>query len=195
MDTSLQEWGPDRLREFPRRVYEAWNSYDADRLLAFWTEDIAFADPTIPGGSLHGKEAARDWVEAIWRAAPDIAFEAVGEPFLSVDGMRLATGWRCEGHFTGPGIDPPGWAPTNDIFKFEGIEIFEFEGDLVCDDTVFFDATVFAQQVDALPAPGSLSMRVGVLMQHLAARHRRRAVQRQGKNVSLTASTTGSGRP
>jgi hypothetical protein len=47
-----------------------------------------------------------------------------------------------------------------------------FDGDLVCEDTVYFDGTVFAQQIDAMPAPGSLGMRIGVLMQHLASIHR-----------------------
>ena len=180
MGTSIQEWSSDRVREFPRKIYGAWNSHDSDRLLACWTEDIAFEDPTIPGGSLRGKQAAREWIESMWRAVPDIAFEAVGEPFVSLDGTRLATAWSCGGHFTGPGLDPPGWAPTNDAFEIAGVEIFEFEGDLVCDDTVFFDGTVFAQQIDAMPTPGTAGMRVGVLMQHFAARRHRRAVKHWG---------------
>jgi steroid delta-isomerase-like uncharacterized protein len=166
-------WTPDRAREYWRVWAVAWNSHDADQLLGLVVDDVLWEDPNIRGGVLHGKDAAREWLESIWRAVPDLTFEIIGDPFVSLDGTRLAATWRCLGHFTGPG-QTPGWAPTNGPLEATGMEVLEFEGDLIRKESSFFDMISVARQFGAVPEPGSLAERVGVRMQHLAARRLRR---------------------
>jgi steroid delta-isomerase-like uncharacterized protein len=163
---------PDRAREWAQRFVEAWNSHDPERLLALASEDVLWEDPFIVGGTLRGKAALREWLSSLWRATPDLRFELVGEPFISLDGTQLAVVWKGTGRFSGS-LDPPGFAPTNGLIEMTGVDIHEFDGELVKRVHTETDAMALGRQIGAAPAPGSGGERFGVLMQRLAARRLR----------------------
>jgi steroid delta-isomerase-like uncharacterized protein len=163
---------PDRAREWAQRFVEAWNSHDPERLLALATEDVTWEDPFIVGGSLRGKAALRDWLSSLWRVTPDLRFEVVGEPFVSLDGTQLAAAWKGAGRFTGT-LEPPGFAPTNGVIEMTGVDVHEFDGALLRRVHTETDAMALGRQIGAAPAPGSGGERFGVLMQRLVARRLR----------------------
>lgn len=163
---------PDRAREWGRLFLAAWNSHDPEQLLALATEDVLWEDPFILGGTLRGKAALREWLTSLWRATPDLRFELLGEPFISLDGTQLAAAWKGMGRFTGV-LDPPGFAPTNGVIEMTGVDIHEFEGNLVKRVHTETDAMAMGRQIGAAPLPGSGAERFGVWLQKLAARRQR----------------------
>jgi hypothetical protein len=88
---------------------------------------------------------------SLCRATPDLHFEVVGRPFVSVDGNQLAAAWKGSGRFTGP-LDPPGFAPTNGTIEMTGVDIHEFEGELLQRVHTETDAMDLGRQIGAAPA-------------------------------------------
>jgi hypothetical protein len=83
--------------------------------------------------------------------------------------------WRFTGRMTGP-LDPPGFAPTNELVTFSGVDLWEFDGDRIRRTEALFDVNGIAVQIGAAPAPGSTGEKIGVTLQRLeAAKRRRRA--------------------
>ena len=163
---------PERATAWVQRYFDGWNSHDAAELLALASDDVVWEDPYIPGGRLEGKPLVRDWLRSIWRAAPDLTFELVGSPFLSLDGRRLAAVWRGRGTFTGP-LDPPGFAPTNQVVEITGIDTYDVAGDVLRGVNTATDTMSLGRQIGAAPPAGSRAERFGVQVQRLAARRQR----------------------
>jgi steroid delta-isomerase-like uncharacterized protein len=163
---------PEQARAWWARYLEAWNSHDADRVLALATDDIVWEDPSIVGGVARGKPAVREWLESIWRASPDMTFEVVGESLVALDGTSVASVWRFTGHFTGP-MEPPGFAPTGGPIELSGVDVHTLEGDRVQHVRTFSDTAELGRQVGALPEPGTRREKVGVILQRLTARRGR----------------------
>jgi hypothetical protein len=132
MDRTSEEQSrisPEWVRDWVKRFLAGWNSHDPDQLLRLVTDDVTWVDPIIPGGVADGKAAVSAWLISAWTAFPDLTFEFVGEPFVSIDGTRVAAAWIGRATFTGPhrsGIEPTG-API----ELTGIDVYEFERDLV----------------------------------------------------------------
>ena len=70
-------------------------------------------------------------------------------------------------------LDPPGFAPTNGLIEMTGVDIHEFEGNLVKRVHTETDAMAMGRQIGAAPLPGSAGERFGVLLQKLVARRLR----------------------
>jgi len=66
-------------------------------------------------------------------------------------------------------LPPPGFAPTGGHLSFETAEFSRFEGGLLARHTVLLDMLDLARQIGAVPKPGSVSDRLGMWMQHVAA--------------------------
>jgi predicted ester cyclase len=93
----------------------------------------------------------RAWLVSAWTAFPDLTFEIVGEPFVSVDGTRVALAWRATATFTGPhrtGIEPNGAR-----IEMTGIDRYDFAGELVRRVVTETDTMPLLVQIGALPAP------------------------------------------
>jgi steroid delta-isomerase-like uncharacterized protein len=164
---------PQHARDWTARFFAGWNSHDPEQLLALATEDVVWEDPFIPEGILRGKAAVRQWLKSTWVAIPDLAFDLVADPFVSVDGTRIAVAWKGVGRMTGT-LEPPGFAPTGGRIEMTGIDIHEFDGELVRRVSTATDTMDMGRQIGAAPAAGSGGERLGVLMQRLTARRLRR---------------------
>jgi predicted ester cyclase len=139
----------------------------ADRVPRVW-QDPAAREP------LRGREAVyRFHRDIMFRALPDVSLKLVDGPYLSLDHAGVAVRLRITGTMTGP-LTPPGFAPTWGPVEFETAEFSHFDGDLLARHTVVLDMLGLARQIGAVPAAGGLGERVGVWLQHLAARRARR---------------------
>ncbi len=141
------EW----VRDWAQLFLAGWNSHDPEQLLRLATDDVTWVDPLIPGGVAGGKAAVSAWLVSAWTAFPDLTFEMVGEPFVSVDGGRVALAWRGTATFTGP--HRAGIEPTGARIEMTGIDTYEFAGDLVRRVVTETDTMPLLVQIGAVPAP------------------------------------------
>lgn len=164
------------VRDFVKRWADLVSEGDVDGLLAASTEDIVFVDSGFPA-PFHGKDAFRGALNNIFGAFPDLRYETVGEPLLSLDGTVAAT----RVHFTGTmrgRLDPPGFFPTDSPIDFCGVERFEFKDGKVERVELLFNVMELGIQIGAAPAPGSPGDKLGLLLQRLQARLARRRARR-----------------
>jgi steroid delta-isomerase-like uncharacterized protein len=157
-------------RDFADRWQKAWNARMPGRVTELCTEDVVWDDP-ITERPERGRAAVESYLVSVWRAFPDLEFTWPEGPYSSFERVKLALHWHVEGTMLGP-LDPPGFAPTGRRFAIDGIDLLELRDGLVCAYAGFFDVRGVAQQVGALPAPGSRAERVAVALQRLAARRK-----------------------
>jgi hypothetical protein len=134
-----QDWG--------ERFLGGWNSHDPGQLLSLATDDVTWVDPFA-----EGKVAVSEWLVSVWRAFPDLTFETVGEPFISIDGGRLAMAWKGTATFTGR-LEPAGVEPTGGRVEGTGIDEYEFADGLVRRVVTEADTMSLLVQIGAAPAP------------------------------------------
>ena len=144
---------PEWARDWVERFLGEWNSHDPGRLLSLATDDVTWVDPFIPGGVAEGKAAVSQWLVSLWRAFPDLAFETVGEPFVSNDGGRLAMPWKGTATFTGR-LEPAGVEPTGGRVEITGVDVYEFADGLVRRVVTETDTMSLLVQIGVAPAPG-----------------------------------------
>lgn len=143
----------ESLRDFCSRWLEAWNSRQPDGVLELLTEDVEVRDDSWPT-TMHGHADVREFLEALWRAMPDMTFELVDGPYLIPDEPRGSLHWRATGTFTGP-LDPPGFAPTGRRWEVDGADFQEYRDGRISRLRVAFDVMTLARQLGLMPAPGS----------------------------------------
>ena len=158
----------DWIREFTQRWLEAWNSHEPDRLLALMTEDIEYRDDSWPK-TMHGQADVREFLEAIWRATPDMTFELLAGPYVIPGEPRAAFHWRGGGTHTGP-LEPPGFAPTGRAWELDGVDFHEYRDGRVRRLRIAFDMMSASRQLGLMPAAGSRAERALALAQRSASR-------------------------
>ena len=159
------------VNDFFPRWLEAWNSHDADRLLALMTEDIGYDDSAWPT-TMHGHADVREFLRHAWTAFPDMRFELKDGPFLHpTKGSATAT-WTGSFTQTGP-IDPPGIAPTGRHVTFEGFDLHEYRDGRVSRLWICFDVAGIMRDLGVLPPVGSRAERLTAKLANLQTRLRR----------------------
>jgi steroid delta-isomerase-like uncharacterized protein len=119
---------PARTADWYRTVWlPAWNSRDADAVIATLTPDAVFRD-TAWTRPFVGAQEWRTPMAHLWTAFPDLTFDLVDAPMLSISEPKAAFHYRGRGTMTGPlGRHPATGRPLD----FEAIEVLGFRGDLV----------------------------------------------------------------
>jgi steroid delta-isomerase-like uncharacterized protein len=169
----------ESIREFVPRWLDAWNSHDADRVLELLTEDVEIRDDSWPK-TMHGHRDVREFLEALWRAVPDMTFELLAGPYVIPDEPRASFHWRGSGTFTGR-MDPPGFAPTGKRWEVDGVDFQEYRDGRIAKLRVIFDLMTVSRQLGVMPATGSRAERAmaaaqrGVVRTRQAFRRRRAA--------------------
>jgi steroid delta-isomerase-like uncharacterized protein len=143
------EW----IREFVPRWLAAWNSHQADRVLELLTEDVEVRDDSWPT-AMHGLGDVREFLEALWRAVPDMTFELLDGPYVIPGEPRASFHWRGSGTFTGR-MDPPGFAPTGRRWEVDGVDFQEYRDGRIANLRVIFDLMTVSRQLGVMPATGS----------------------------------------
>ncbi|MFE2124537.1 nuclear transport factor 2 family protein, partial [Rhodococcus aetherivorans] len=78
------DFGAGWVSEFGTRWLNAWNSHDPEPLLELMIDDVVYDDSAWPR-TMRGRRDVREFLDAIWRAFPDLTFEEVGSAHVSVD--------------------------------------------------------------------------------------------------------------
>ena len=168
------EW----IRDFAGRWLDAWNSHEVDRVLALMTEDVEYHDDAWPK-TMRGHTDVREFIEATWRATPDMTFELLAGPYVIPDEPRAAFHWRGKGTHTGL-LDPPGFAATGRPWEIDGVDFHEYRDERICKLRIAFDMMTVSRQLGLMPKPGSRAERALALGQRSAARLQQRLAQRRG---------------
>jgi steroid delta-isomerase-like uncharacterized protein len=158
------EW----IRDFTPRWLEAWNSHDVARLLGLMTEDIEYRDDSWHK-TMHGHADVREFLEATWRATPDMTFELLSGPYVIPGEPRAAFHWRGWGTHTGV-LEPPGFAPTGRRWELDGVDLHEYRDSRVCRLRIVFDMMSASRQLGLMPAAGGSAERALAMMQRSASR-------------------------
>jgi hypothetical protein len=70
--------------KFAAEWVDAWNTHDLDRLLSHFAEDVVWSSPVVvsfcgdESGTLHGKQAVREYYAAGLDRIPNLRFEVLG---------------------------------------------------------------------------------------------------------------------
>jgi steroid delta-isomerase-like uncharacterized protein len=168
------EW----IREFCTRWLDAWNSHRVELVLELITEDVEIRDDSWPM-TMHGHADCREFLQALWRAVPDMTFELLDGPYAIPGEARASFQWRGGGTFTGP-MDPPGFAPTGRRWEVDGADFHEYRDGRICRLRVACDMMTVSRQLGLMPAAGSRGERAiarvqrGVIRVQQKYRQRRR---------------------
>jgi steroid delta-isomerase-like uncharacterized protein len=160
------------VEDFGLRWGEAWNSHQPERVLALMTRDIVYDDSAWPT-TMRGHDEVRVFLDATWRAFPDLTFELVGGPFLHPTAPSVTYHWRGLATHTGP-IEPAGFAPTGKRIEFQGFDLHEYSEGKVSRLLIVFDMADIGRQIGLVPASGSFGERALAAAQRMRARLRSR---------------------
>jgi steroid delta-isomerase-like uncharacterized protein len=134
-----------------RRYFDAWNRRDAGAVLASFAPDGHYQDPVTPG-PLAG-DALRAYVEGLWAAFPDLAFE-IG-PVHRVGETEVHGRWTMIGTQRGPfqGLPPSGRG-----VRLEGIDVIEAGAGGLRSVLGYFDSAALPRQLglDVVVQPSRL---------------------------------------
>ena len=169
------EW----IRDFATQWIDACNSHEVDRLLALMSEDIEYRDDAWPK-PMRGHADVREFLEASWRAFPDMTFELLGGPYVIPGEPRAALHWRGWATHTGP-LDPPGFAPTGRRWEQDGVDFHEYRDGRVCKLRITFDMLSVSRQLGLMPAAGGRAERALAMAQRSASRVQQAIRERRGR--------------
>jgi steroid delta-isomerase-like uncharacterized protein len=152
-----ERWLPraDELHNFFERWDQAWNTHDLDLLGTLVTDDILCDDPAMFGQRVESREEFLAFLEDLFRAFPDVRFQATGELYLALEGGGIALPWRMTGSFTGElrtwsknrEAQPHTTQPTGKTFDLEGVDIYQFRDGLLANYSIVYDLLGFSAQV------------------------------------------------
>lgn len=158
------------MRAAVQAFVKAWNDHDVDAIVDHTTGDVLWTDPAT-GGAVHGKDAARADVEAIFAAMPDLHFPREDFRIFTTDDAEVAFAtWTITGTMTGP---MSGFAPTGKRARFRGVCVYKFRDGLFAEHTIVFDGVDFLRQLGLLPKEKDLSYKAMAQLQHLTTRVQR----------------------
>ena len=169
------EW----IRDFATRWLDAWNSHEVDRLLALMSEDIEYRDDAWPK-PMRGHADVREFLEAGWRAMPDMTFELLSGPYVIPGEPRAALHWRGWATQTGP-LEPPGFAPTGRRWEQDGVDFHEYRDGRVCKLRITFDMLSVSRQLGLMPAAGGRAESALAMAQRSASRVQQAIRERRGR--------------
>jgi hypothetical protein len=155
------------LRDFADRWLAAWNSHDTDTVLALLHPDVQWDETVFWPHPLHGREAVRAYVDAIWRAMPGYSVSEVQLFTATGDGRALVL-FRQRGAAPSalgtqqgssvPGSSVPGSSVQDSNargFDVQGCDIFlGFRDGLLAHYTAAFEIVDMLRQLGALPPRG-----------------------------------------
>lgn len=149
-----------------RAIEECFNQGNLAAVDEIYAEGIRHHDPA-PGGEYVGRDGVKRQVQMYRDAFPDLR-TTIDDIFECED--RVAMRWTVRGTHRG---DLMGLAPTGAQVTTTGITIDRCEDGKIVESWTNSDTLGLLRQLGAAPEPGSLTARVGLQLQHLAARRHR----------------------
>jgi len=163
---------PSFAEQFSEKYAAAWKSHQPEQVLALMSDDVVYEDSAWPGWEIRGHAGVRAFLEATWRAIPDMKLTLETSALLDPAGPRAARYWHATATNTGR-WDPPGLLATGRRISFQGGTFLEFRDGKVCRVRVVYDAAELLRQVGVLPKGGSTGERLAFWAANLRTRLRR----------------------
>jgi steroid delta-isomerase-like uncharacterized protein len=143
--TPIKGSATERGRHAPNgivgQLFAAWSSHDPDRVVAFYTDGVAYEDVPL-GRTSRGKTELRKFVEDTFAAFPDLKVEVVNSSI-------------CEGHGVSELVwsaTDKGFLKTDKRFSVRMVSVFELHEGKVSRNEDFYDLSAITRQLGALPA-------------------------------------------
>lgn len=117
-------------------LFAAWSSHDADKVVAFYTDDVAYEDVPL-GRTSHGKTELRKFVEDTFAAFPDLKVEVVSSSI-------------CDGHGVSEVVwsaTDKGFLKTDKRFSVRMVSVFELHQGKVSRNEDFYDLSTITRQL------------------------------------------------
>ena len=159
-------------QQFSEQYVAAWNSHQPEQVLSLMTDDVVYEDAAWPGGEIRGHAGVRAFLEATWRAVPDMKLTLEDSVLLDPVNPRSASYWQAAATNTG-GWDPPGLSATGRQISFHGGSFLEFREGKVCRIRVVYDVAEILRQLGVLPKGGSAGERLIMTVANLRGRFHR----------------------
>lgn len=148
------------LRCFLERWGQAWNSHNLEELEKLVAADVSWDDPAMHGQPVHGRAEFRAFAETFFRAFPDVSFQAIGTPYVDLEGTGIGIRWRMTGTFTGElaiwgahshaqpsAAQLPTVPPTGKHFEIEGLDLYELRDGMVSNYSILYDLMELSRQL------------------------------------------------
>ena len=153
----------------------AWADRDVERLLALYTPDAVWEDPSYDGPVV-GHANLRSYFTGIMAAIPDISIKQ--EVVFAEDGAtQCATQWRASGTVTGA-IPNSQLSPTGDRVEYTGVAIITISDGKCSHVRQYPDVMTLQRQMGIMPAQGSRGERWMMRLQAMSAKRRMKKNQR-----------------
>jgi steroid delta-isomerase-like uncharacterized protein len=128
----------------------AESTQNLEALLAGMTEDCYNVVLCDPSPLYRGAEAVARRYRGLWTALPDLHVRL--RRVVAVEGELAVTEHTLSGTHGGPLF---GIAPTGRLVRVETVVIWEFAGERIRGETVYFDLATVLKQVGVLALPGT----------------------------------------
>jgi ketosteroid isomerase-like protein len=170
---------PMNPTEVVSALLASWNNRDLDGFVGMLTEDVEWYDLGMLHTPARGRQAVRAFAESVLAAFPDFEYSIQHPLCVSPGQTRCVALWKITATHSAI-LNPPGFAPTGRCASFQGVDVFEFQGESISRITTFFDPIQAAEQLTgmALRFPsGSFREQIVVLVQCVIAYFSRRRLR------------------
>ena len=120
----------------------AWNSHDADKMVAAFTSDIYYEDVAFASVN-HGTEELRKFAQAEWDGVGDLQLKVVRSV---IHGGHGTIEWTFSG--TDKGV-----FNTGKKFSVRGVSVVDVRNGKISRCLDYYDVATIMKEVGALPAP------------------------------------------
>lgn len=152
---------------------------DLDRLLALYTPDAVWEDPSLVA-PVRGHADLRAFLSGLLAAIPDLSIQQ--EVVFATDGAeQCATQWRATGTVQ-ERLPNAAFAPTGDHVDYTGVAIITMRDGKVSYVRQYPDVISLQRQIGAMPPAGSRAERMLMRLQAVSARRR---MKRNRKTIRL----------
>jgi steroid delta-isomerase-like uncharacterized protein len=131
--------------EVSQASFDAWNSHDADAILALYADGGTYSAPRA-GKELTGKAIA-DYAKAVWTVYPDMSIEIVSRG--DTGGGLIASQWVLHGTHNGPYFD--GTPPTGRTLTLPGASFTQVENGKIRYERTYTDRQTVTEQLGFKP--------------------------------------------
>lgn len=149
-----------------RMIEEAFNQGNMSTVDELASPSFVNHDPADPE-ERRGPAGAKAFIATYREAFPDLHITIED---VIADGDKVVMRWTSRGTHRG---ELMGLAPTGTQAEVSGISIDRFEDGKIAESWNNWDTLGLMRQLGAAPAPGSIGEKVGLQLQHLAARRQR----------------------
>ena len=123
------------------KLFAAWNSHDADKVAATFSEDAVYED-VAAGHTSRGRAEVRKWAAGAFDAIENFKIGVVSSSFHNGRGV---VEWVWSG-------TDKGLLKTGKNFSVRGVSVFEVRGGKISRYKEYYDFATVMRQVGMLPA-------------------------------------------